>query len=49
MVESLLEELELMDYLSIEDEKVLAKPKAQVKLDNFKESLLEEERQALGI
>jgi hypothetical protein len=49
MVESLLEELELMDYLKIEDEKVLAEPKAHMKLDNFKESLPEEERQALGI
>ena len=49
MIESLLEELELMDYLKIEDEKVFTKPRAQVKLDYFKESLSEEDRQALGM
>jgi len=49
MVESLLEELELMDYLEIKDEKVFAKQKAQAKLDDFRGSLSAEERQALEI
>lgn len=49
MVESLLEELELMDYLGIENEKVFAKQKAQAKLDDFRGSLSAEERQALEI
>jgi uncharacterized repeat protein (TIGR04076 family) len=49
MVESLLEELELMDYLEIENEKVFAKQKAQAKLDDFRGSLSAEERQALEI
>jgi len=49
MVESLLEELELMDYLKIEGDKVFVNPEAELKLDSFKENLSEEERQAIGI
>jgi hypothetical protein len=49
IIESLLEELELMGYLEIKDEKVLAGQKAQKKLDEFKASLTAEERQALQI
>jgi uncharacterized repeat protein (TIGR04076 family) len=49
MIESLLEELELMGYLEIRDDKVLAAPKARMKLDVFKESLSAEERKALEI
>jgi uncharacterized repeat protein (TIGR04076 family) len=49
MIESLLEELELMGYLEIKDEKVVAAPKARARLDEFIASLSAEERQALEL
>jgi len=49
MVESLLEELELMGYLEIKDGEVYASPKAQAKFDDFKASLSPEEREALQV
>jgi uncharacterized repeat protein (TIGR04076 family) len=47
MVEALLEELELMGYLEIQDGKVFANKKAEVKLAGFKASLSIEERTIL--
>ena len=49
MVESLLEELELMDYLEIKDGRVTAGEKAVAKLKDFKAGLSAEERQALQL
>ena len=49
MVESLLEELELMGYLEIRDGGVFASRKAEVKFNDFKASLSTEERKALEI
>ncbi len=49
MVESLLEEMEVMDYLEIKEGKVFTKPKAQAKLKAFKSSLTDEERKALKL
>ena len=47
MVESLLEELELMNYIEIREGKVFAKRRAETKLAEFKAGLSPEERQAL--
>ena len=49
MVEALLEELELMGYLEIQEGKVFARQKSEVKLAEFKASLSSEERKALNI
>jgi len=49
MVQSLLEELELMGYLEIQDGKVFANKKADSKLTEFKASLSAEERTTLKI
>lgn len=49
MIESLLEELEVMDYLEIREGKVFTKPKAQAKLEEYKASLTEEERRVLKL
>jgi hypothetical protein len=49
MVEALLEELELMGYLEIQEGKVFANKKAEVKLAGFKASLSTEERAILKI
>jgi uncharacterized repeat protein (TIGR04076 family) len=48
MVESLLEELELMGYLKTQESGLFAGPKAEAKLKDFKNSLTVEERKALG-
>jgi uncharacterized repeat protein (TIGR04076 family) len=48
MIESLLEELELMGYLKIHDGTVTACPKATTKLNSFKFGLTSAERTALG-
>jgi uncharacterized repeat protein (TIGR04076 family) len=48
MVESLLEEMELMGYLSMQDGKVYAGQKAQSRLVSFKASLSAEEKKAIG-
>ena len=47
MIESLLEELELMGYLEIREEKVFANAKAGAKLGQFKASLSQPEKEAL--
>jgi ribosomal protein S19E (S16A) len=49
MVDSLLEEMELMGYVEIRDGQVLATPKAEGKLAEFKASLSDEERKALNL
>jgi uncharacterized repeat protein (TIGR04076 family) len=49
MVESLLEELELMGYLETRDGRVFALPGAEDKLAAFRASLSEEEKEALGL
>ena len=49
MIESLLEEMELMGYLGIRDGKVTAGPRARAKLKDFKASLSPVERKALDI
>ena len=49
MVESLVEELELMGYLETEEGRVSASRKAEVKLNEFKAGLSPEERNALGM
>ncbi len=49
IIESLLEELELMGYLEIKDGNVFANQKAQDKLNEFKESLTDEEIKALEL
>jgi uncharacterized repeat protein (TIGR04076 family) len=49
MIESLLEELELMGYLEIQDGRVTAGEKAETKLKNFKAGLSDEEREALQL
>lgn len=49
MVESLLEEMEVMDYLEIREGKVYCNERAAKKLDDFKASLSSEEREALGM
>ena len=42
MIESLLEEMEVMDYLEIKEGKVFTNPKARTKLETFKAGLTEE-------
>lgn len=49
MVESLLEEMELMDYIKIQNGMVFAEPKAAPKLEAFKAALSTEERSALNL
>jgi hypothetical protein len=49
MIQSLLEELDLMGYLEIQDGKVFANKKADTRLAEFKTSLSTEERAALKI
>jgi uncharacterized repeat protein (TIGR04076 family) len=49
MVESLLEEMEVMGYVEIQEGKVSAGRKAEAKLNEFKNSLTTEERTALHI
>ncbi len=49
MVDSLLEELELMGYVAIQEGKVFANQKSEKKLAEFKESLSPEEREALHL
>ena len=48
IVESMLEELELVGYLEIRDGKVFAGPKAEVTLKAFKSGLTKAETKALG-
>jgi hypothetical protein len=48
IVESLLEELELMGYLEIRSGKVFAGPKAEVRLKEFKSGLTKAETKAMG-
>lgn len=49
MVESLLEELELMDYLEIQEGEVFANQKAEKKLAEFRAGLSSEEKTALQL
>ena len=49
MIESLLEEMELMGYVEIKEGNVFATQKAKMKLTEFKESLAPEERTALNM
>ncbi len=49
LVQVLSEELELMDYLKIENGKATVTPKGEAKLKAFRKSLTKEERQALRI
>ena len=49
MVQALVEELELMNYLEIRNGKASVTKKGKVKLENFKKSLSAEEREALQI
>ncbi len=49
MVESLLEEMEVMDYLKVQDSRVFPEPKARTKLEDFKAGLSNEERLALDL
>ncbi len=49
MVQVLIEELELMGYLEIHDERAVVTARGEAKLDGFKGSLSEEERAALGL
>jgi uncharacterized repeat protein (TIGR04076 family) len=49
MVESLIEELELMGYLEIQQGKVYANQKAEMKLAEFRASLSPEEKKALHV
>jgi uncharacterized repeat protein (TIGR04076 family) len=49
MIESLLEEMEVMDYLEIKEGRVYTKPKAKAKLEAFKANLSKEERKALRL
>lgn len=49
MVRILVEELELMSYVTVSEGKVTVTRKGDVKLVNFKAGLSEEEKQALGI
>lgn len=49
MIESLLEEMEVMGYLRIENGNVFPERKAGAKLDAYVASLTEEEKEALGL
>ena len=49
MVESLLEELELMNYIEIREGKVFAQRRAETKFAEFKTGLSPEEREALNL
>ncbi len=49
MIEALSEELELMDYLEIQDGKASVPKKGEAKLEAFKNSLSPEGRQALNM
>jgi len=48
-VEVLTEELELMDYLEVQNGKATVTKSGEAKLEDFKTSLSEEEREALQI
>jgi uncharacterized repeat protein (TIGR04076 family) len=48
MVDSLLEEMELMGYVSIKDGQVYPEQKARARLTNFKAGLSSEEKKAMG-
>jgi uncharacterized repeat protein (TIGR04076 family) len=49
MVDSLLEEMEVVGYLEIRDGQVFPNPKAKAKLAGFKKSLTKDEKSALGL
>ena len=49
MVQALVEELELMDYLEIQNGKATVTKKGEAKLEDFKASLSAEEIEALGL
>jgi len=49
MVQALVEELEVMDYLEIQNGKASVTKKGEAKLEDFKASLSAEEREALGV
>jgi len=49
MLQTLVEELEVMDYLEIQNGKATVTKKGEAKLEDFKASLSAEEREALGV
>ena len=49
LINCLVEDLELMGYLTIEDGKATVTQKGKTKLENFKATLTAEEREALNI
>lgn len=49
MVQALVEELEVMDYLEIQNGKASVTKKGKAKLEDFKASLSAEEGEALGV